>query len=348
MGYLISKEELVRRQSLPLEEKIRWCIEKYIDYVDNFKDVYLAFSGGKDSQVLRDIVHRLHKGEMDQYLFDEYRVLYKMIIKCKTPPPDVFCNTGLEFPEIVAHAKKISDELVVLKPKIGFVRFISEVGVAVGSKQIAMQIRRLKGYIQNPSPKNENTRRLYLDGIRSDGKYSPNSKLPNRWRPLLDAPFNVTDKCCDNFKKDPFKEYEKKTGRKPIIGTTAEESSQRTVSYMKTGCISFEEGKEKCRPISIFKKEDIWAYAELFGIRFCEVYYDRNIDVEGLDGKINKVFVEGESETGCTFCLFGIHLEPKSKPNRIERLKISHPKYYEAVVVKAGLGKVLEWIGVKY
>nr|WP_315245119.1 hypothetical protein [uncultured Flavobacterium sp.] len=347
--YKVSREELQKRQALPLIDKIRWCCEVYLDYVEVYgvENVYHAYSGGKDSDVMRDIIQKLHEGKWNDLLYPMHRFLYTLLVEGKQPPENVFCNTGLEFPEIVAHVRNRYPNTVFLKPKIGFTRFITTIGVAVGSKKIAMQIRRLKIYIENPSDKNEATRNLYLTGIKRDGTKG-NSKVPDKWLKLLEAPFNVTDQCCDNFKKDPFHKYEKETRKKPIVGTTAEESDQRTVSYMKTGCISWDKGREQLRPISIFTRKDIWEYSEKYQLQFCEVYYDREKDIEQIDGKIKTVFIAAEDQTGCTFCLFGLHLEPKDKPNRIQRIALSHPKYYDIIINKCNLGYVLKWLDIPY
>lgn len=32
-------------------------------------------------------------------------------------------------------------------------------------------------------------------------------KLPDKWKFLLSAPFNCSEKCCDIMKKKPFKKY---------------------------------------------------------------------------------------------------------------------------------------------
>jgi 3'-phosphoadenosine 5'-phosphosulfate sulfotransferase (PAPS reductase)/FAD synthetase len=347
--YKVSREELQKRQALPLIEKIRWCCEMYLDFVEvhGTENVYHAYSGGKDSDVMVDIIEKLHQGKWNDILLPMHRFLYTLLVEGKPAPGKTFCNTGLEWPEIVEHVKNRYPETVVLKPKIGFTRFITTIGVAVGSKKIAMQIRRVKGYIEKPSSKNEATRVLYLTGIKRDGSKG-NSKIPEKWMKLLNAPFKVTDKCCDNFKKDPFHEFEKITRKKPIVGTTAEESDQRTVSYMKTGCISWEKGKEQLRPISIFTKKDIWEYSEKYALKFCEVYYDRTKEIKQIDGSIKLSFIEAEDQTGCTFCLFGLHLEPKHKANRIQRIAISNPKYYDIIINKCNLGFVLKWLKIPY
>lgn len=347
--YKVSPEELRKRQSWPLDEKIRWFVYRYIDFAEVFglHNVYCCYSGGKDSDVMCDIIDKLHAGEFAHLIGREYEFLYHMVIKGHPSPVKAFCNTGLEFPEIVSHVRKRYPKAVILKPEMGFTRFIREQGVAVGSKKIAMQIRKLKRYISNPSPKTEVTKRHYLTGIRGDGQKGK-WKVPAKWLRLLNAPFNVTEKCCDNFKKDPFLRYQKKTGKKPIVGTTAAETQLRALGYLKSGCITFTKGRERCRPLSIFLAKDIWEYSKKYGLRFCEVYYDREVEVEQPDGSKLMEWIEGETSTGCTFCAFGLHLEPKDKPNRIQRLAKSHPKYYDIVINKCGFRDVLEWLDIAY
>ena len=50
----------------------------------------------------------------------------------------------------------------------------------------------------------------------------------------MDAPFDVTNKCCDVLKKNPFKKYEKETGKVPFIGTMASESFLREQTYLRS------------------------------------------------------------------------------------------------------------------
>lgn len=98
----------------------------------------------------------------------------------------------------------------------------------------------------------------------------------------------------------------------------------------------------------IFTEADIWAFADQEVIFFCEVYYDREIKYVTLEGKEVTVVISGEKRTGCMFCLFGIHLEPKSKLNRFQRLAITHPKQYLFMLNVCGLRIVLDFIGVDY
>lgn len=330
---LISREELKERLEWPLDKKISHFIKVFTEFFVEYKGhVYLSFSGGKDSQVGCDIIDKIWDGTFKNYLPD---VIWELVVS-HHKPPKVFANTGLEYPEIVDHVRTF-DNVVIVKPKMGFTRVIKEVGVSVVSKDVAQKIKEIR------TTKSEKllNKRLYGD---SKG----NGKIPEKWKPLIDAPFPISDKCCYIFKKEPFKRYQKETGRKPVMFTQVTEGTLRSTAYRRSGCNSFEEGREKSRPYSIFTEGDTWAYHDKYGLKFCDVYYDRTSVVKQLDGSERIEKIEGVDRTGCTFCLFGLHLEPKDRPNRIQRLAVSHPKYYDIVINKCGLAGVLSWMKIPY
>ena len=71
---------LKQMQSLPLESKIQMSQRRIRDWFDYWSgDVYISFSGGKDSTVLKHLV------ENTPGVYDV---------------PSVFVDTGLEYPEI--------------------------------------------------------------------------------------------------------------------------------------------------------------------------------------------------------------------------------------------------------
>jgi len=52
--------QLRQRQSLPLQQKILMTKRRIRNYYDHFDgDVYLSYSGGKDSEVLRQIIKEM-------------------------------------------------------------------------------------------------------------------------------------------------------------------------------------------------------------------------------------------------------------------------------------------------
>lgn len=331
----VTFQELQERIKLSLFEKIQWTIERYIDYFEVYQGmVYIGFSGGKDSQVLADIIDKLHYGAFDHYLRFEYIILKQKLINPDNRPPKVFCDTKLEYPELRKHVKTF-DNVITLIPVKMYKDVVKEDGFAIGSKKVARAIHDLR----HPTERNEATRNLYLTGTKRDGTKSSVFKLSKKWYKLIDAPFEVSNKCCDYFKKMPFRDYEKESKRRPISGTMTEESESRRVAYLKTGCNNFG-NHPMSKPISIWTEENIWQYAEQEKIRFCEVYYQRVLP----DGEI----IDGEKQTGCVICGFGVDQEPKNKLNRFQRLSKTHPKMHNFFIYEAGLKEVLEYIDVSY
>jgi len=166
-----------------------------------------------------------------------------------------------------------------------------------------------------------------------------------KWKFLIDAPFKISKKCCDIMKKIPAKQYERKTGNKPIIGTMACESQARKTAWKIHGCNAFDSDRPKCHPLSFWTEQDIFAYIKKYDLQIASVYGDIKQD------KNDKYYTTGCQRTGCIFCGFGCHLE--KEPNRFQRLKQIHPRIYEYCMKsldEGGLGmkEVLDFINVKY
>lgn len=88
--------QLRQRQGQPLEIKEQMTATRIKAYYEKLNgNVYVSFSGGKDSTVLLHQVRRIYPNV-----------------------PAVFVDTGLEYPEIRDFVKTI-DNVVWLKPKSG-------------------------------------------------------------------------------------------------------------------------------------------------------------------------------------------------------------------------------------
>ena len=100
----MNMNELKLMQNYPLDikiEKTKLRIREWYEYYNS--EVYISFSGGKDSTVLLDIVRSIY--------------------------PDVeavFSNTGLEFPEVVNFVKTI-DNVTTIRPEMSFRKVINEI-----------------------------------------------------------------------------------------------------------------------------------------------------------------------------------------------------------------------------
>lgn len=282
---------LKQRQNLPLKLKIELTKRRIIDWY-NYWDgkVYISFSGGKDSTVLLNIA----------------RELYPEI-------PAVFIDTGLEFPEIRDFVKTI-DNVTWLKPKMNFKKVIEQYGYPIISKDQARAISRYR-----------NTKDPIQKYRRLNGW--PNGKkgmISKKWQYMINAPFKISDRCCDIMKKNPLDKYAKENKSYPITGMMAIEGHGRKMQYLSQGCNAFNNKKPMSWPIAFWLEQDIWGYLKEYNIQYSKIY-----DI-------------GHNRTGCMFCCFGIHMQ--KRPNRFDLMKITHPKQYSYCMNKLGIGKVLNFI----
>lgn len=302
----VTYEEMKQRQLMTLDKKIKFTETRikawYLHYCGN---VYVSYSGGKDSTVLLDIVKRL---------FPDV--------------PAVFCDTGLEYPEVRELALRKAD--VVLRPRMNFKQVIEKYGYPIPSKKQAQFIREAR------TTKSEKLRNLRLYG-KGDG--SNFGRVSKKWLPLINAPFLVGEQCCNVMKKKPFAEYEKQTGRYPIIGTMAEESELRQAVYLQNGCNAFDSKHPKSSPMAIWTEQDVLHYIVDNGIEYAGCYGEI-VDNNGV------LACTREDRTGCMFCMFGIQYD--GTPNRFQRMERDYPKQYDYCINKLGIGKVLDYVGIPY
>lgn len=310
-----------QRKHLPWEVKLKLTKTRIEEWYDNWNgQVYASYSGGLDSTVMLHLIREVMGDDV----------------------PAVFSNTGLEFPEIVRFARQASGEFVEIYPKgkdgkrVHFRDVIINEGYPLVSKETAIKIRKLRH--GNLSPRYRN----YLLNGDERGKFGV---LPKKWRILLDAPFDTSEKCCDIMKKGPFHRYEKETGRRPYIGTTQDEGFMRTRLYARTGCNVYDGSTIKSQPLGFWTHQDVLRYIVENDIEICSVYEDIKQTTRG------EYYTTGEQRTGCMFCAFGAHLE--KEPNRFQRMSVTHPKHYELCMrplEQGGLGMAvpLDYIGIPY
>ena len=163
--------------SASLEEKIRQTKMRIIEWYEQFDgQVYVSFSGGEDSTVLLHLV----------------RSIYPDVVA-------VFADTGLEFPENKAFCKTIPN-LITVRPEMSFRQVLDKYGYPVVSKeqsQYLMQFRKAVALFTDT--KGERGSLKTID-TRWNGNRWKRGKISEKWKFLVDAPFDITDKCCDIFK----------------------------------------------------------------------------------------------------------------------------------------------------
>ena len=310
-----------QRKYLPWETKLHLTKTRIHEWYDNWGgEVYISYSGGLDSTVLLHLIRETIGDDV----------------------PAVFSNTGLEFPEIVKFVRQVGGEFREIYPvdkdgkRISFRNVVLNEGYPLISKETAAKIRKLRhGNLS------ERYRNYLLNGDER-GKFGV---LSQKWKFLLEAPFDTSEKCCDIMKKAPFKRYHKETGRVPYIGTTQDESFIREHKYAKSGCNVYDGTTIKSQPMGFWTKQDVLRYVVENDLEICSVYGDIKQTPCG------EYYLTGEQRTGCMFCAFGAHLEPE--PNRFQRMASAYPKQYQFCmkpVCEGGLGmaEVLDYVGIPW
>lgn len=246
---------------------IRDVVEKYSE--DKF---YISFSGGKDSTVLH-------------YLFDEALQNNKI--------PRVFCDTGIEYNDIKAFVQELAkndDRFIILKPSHNVKATLEKYGYPFKSKEHS----NILAVYQN-SGKTKSVDK-YLSGIRikDEQEIETSFKCPKilTYQFSDDFKIKVSDKCCKKLKKEPFKSYEKQSGRNICItGMRKSEGGYRN----NINCIVYGKDKrmKKFHPLS--KVNDEWEdwYIQKRGIQLCKLYYP----------------LFNFKRTGCKGCPFSLNLQ---------------------------------------
>lgn len=233
-------------------------LKSRFDGIDKSK-YYLSYSGGKDSHFLYWFIK--------EYLHDDEIEI-------------VSVNTYMEHHEILKRIMKHSD--VVLYPKLKPFEIKEKYGSPCFSKFQDEMISR------------------YQNGSRSksvmkaiNGEDTTFFKLNKNAKELLlrGDLHKVSNKCCQIMKKDTLKEYEKKSGRKAILGVMQSEGILRNAKY--TTCFTKD---KKFTPIHDMSEEMMDSIYKKYNIELPYIY----------------MYI---SRTGCMGCPYG-------KQNTLKELQL--------------------------
>jgi 3'-phosphoadenosine 5'-phosphosulfate sulfotransferase (PAPS reductase)/FAD synthetase len=375
--------DLYQMQAMSLELKIRMTEYRIRQWVEEYGEdgVYVSFSGGKDSTVLlhmaRNIFPNIKAVFADTGLeLPEIRDFVNTfenvdVVKPKMNFKDVICNYGYPFfskeiCEAVAGGRKwVRDTIAKQKGEKSPTKGNCAYGIA---DLIGVDRRENKDNYdysllkKNTLPENspyffavkeliDNADYLPIRVQLLDGKNKrPGCTTKSRYNKeryffMLYAPFDISNVCCRQMKKNPTHEYSKKNNMNPITAVMANESMVRTQKWLENGCNAFNVTYPISNPMSFWTEQDVLLYAKAHNIELCKVYgdivYDHSED-ENLDEQMTLADLDqmqfgifdmerpmlkttGCDRTGCAFCGFGMHIE--KRPTRFEKLDvISNPK----------------------
>jgi len=234
-----------------LRERQQWTLAQKIDHslgvIDQFashfnNQVFVAFSGGKDSCVMLSLVEMIIPN-----------------VQC------MFVMTGCESPSVCRFIRqqKETHNIEIVKPVKTLKQVFAECGFPLVSKRVSHDVQAVR---RNP----------YCQSSRDLLLRSNKHCIPERWMYLINEPYEVSERCCFWLKKKPSYDYMKRTGRRPYIGLMACESDTRTAAYVaRGGCNSFRESGRQhpsSLPLAIWMESDVWAYIKDRHLSIPDIY----------------------------------------------------------------------------
>ena len=208
----------------------------------NTSEYYLSYSGGKDSHLL-------------YWFIKEYAPEFSNI-------KVVGINTYMEHPQIRERIQKYCDE--VLLPTMKPFEIKAKYGIPCFSKLQDDFIDRYQRGSRCESLMN----RLYCKN--KDGSHSFFGVSKKARELLLSGKLHkVSPKCCKYLKKEPARNFEKRTGLKPILGVRGVESKLRHAQYQS--CFTKD---KKFTPLWDLTDELEKAIYKEFNIETPEIYKD--------------------------------------------------------------------------
>lgn len=372
-----SFREIIELQKQTLEQKIKFAVQvlKKANKLSKH-NIALAFSGGKDSQVVADIIER--------FVPELHERIY-----C------IFGNTTCEFPESLRFAREygrahygnrfmetkpglldhvelryeFAKELVALIEKENCLpEILKDDGKLAGQKTLVdAAIKRgytldktncffpgqpmnflycLEQYgmpLMGKAASKLDAHRINIECFLKYSKTnSEDEKLQEYYNVLRECKFS--QHCCTLLKKKPSEEMQKKLDVDVIIkGLMADESHTRMVNISTRGCI-FASKREHIQdgnfyhvsPIGMWTDRDIWNYIEYYKLTYSPLY---DITYENKDGHTRHI-----ERNGCMFC--GTDL--MFRDNHLSVLRQTHLKAYDICMEKFGYRQALNSLFRRY
>lgn len=182
--------------------------------------------------------------------------------------PRVFSNTGIEYFAIVKFVKELAskdDRFKIITPNKNIKKTLEEVGYPFKSKEHSTKL----GEFQRGNKPQSVMKYANIDGKNDGSRYTCPKIL--RFQFDDDYPLKISEKCCHELKKKPFKKWSQENGKSiTMTGMRAEEGGQR--EHM-TCIVTKNNEVVKFHPLSVVSEEwEDW-FIDKYQIKLCELYY---------------------------------------------------------------------------
>lgn len=269
-----------------------------------YKKIVCSVSGGADSDVMLDILHKVDKDHKVEY---------------------VWFDTGIEYQATKDHLKYLEDKYGIEIKRYKAIKPIpvscKEYGVPFLSKFVSQMIMALQKHNFKWEDKSFDELIQEYPNTKSYLKWWCNQYEPktsswnvarNKWLKefIIKNPptFKISDRCCKYAKKEVKRQCNKENEYDlECIGIRKSEGGIRAAAYKN--CFSHYDNKvDEYRPLFFFKNNDKIDYENIFNIIHSKCYTEY-----------------GLTRTGCAGCPFGNDFEQK-----LDVLQKYEPKLYKA------------------
>ena len=386
--------ELQERQALPLKLKIAMTKTRIREWINRYSTdgVYVSFSGGKDSTVLLDIVREDYPNVKAMFVdvptqYPELKQFVKTFDNVDIVAPKINFFQVCEKYGFPLFSKEVSEKVYYAQKYLKWYLGNNGGGIRKNKTPTGYAFADLMGVlsrnderynqIQNGEIPNDLLEEIFSSNSNAPFKakalfgtviHKENGKITTEtsqrfdfsaYKFMINAPFSLSNKCCDIMKKNPAHRYAKETGRMPITAQMASESRLRTQKWLQFGRNAFEAKEPMSNPMSFWTEQDVLLYIKERNLPICSVYGEvvtddeemgqmQLSDYEGMElfdlGR-QPLHCTGCDRTGCVCCGFGAHIQGD---DRFIRLKETHPQMYKILDVAKNNGytmrQAIDWI----
>lgn len=364
-----SFKEIIEEQKKPLDYKIEIACEVIKKAFEiSAGAVGVAFSGGKDSTVVWDLIRRFFPDKKYHVIFGNTTVEFPESLKFARKLGEEWSNENVQFHEVLPECtnedglkyeaqKEVLEWLIkenriqeVLKDdgKLKSTRTLEkaatpEMWEGFRSRGLVWPKGTMKSFnwctdqygypILGKAASKLTARRINIDCFL---KFSSSISEKEETLEYYDLIRHVktSNHCCSVLKKEPSEKKQAELGVDVIVkGLMVEESHSRMLSFATRGYI-FESSRPHVEkfyhvsPIEIWKESDIWEYIHRYNVPYSPLY---DIEYTNHKGEVKHI-----KRNGCVGCCTDIAF----KDNHMSVLRQTHPIRWEQIM-KSGMGEQL-------
>lgn len=285
-------------------EELDFLIEEALfrikrDYERSEGQIFLSFSGGKDSTVLAELIK---------------------MAQLPTQIPFVFANTRIEFDVTLEFVKNYNYEnLIIVMPEKPFGQILKEYGKPALSKNKSEWLNTYQKNIDNPLS-TARARQLISGQAEKNGELmgmkTKNALAKKHFNFLHpEQEYKIANKCCTYMKKKPFETFAKENKMNgTFTGVRTAEGGIRALVYKSCVTVKQKRGKDYYMSMPIIDWEDhhVDEFVKRYNVQLSKAYT-----------------VYGCERTGCVGCPLA---KTENIQKELEMVYEYEPNRYKAAI----------------